>query len=505
MHNTLKIALLHAAIIYGETEKNRRNLLAMIERAAKQGAKLVVAPEMSISGYSFESRELIMPFVETIDGPTLTAVAALARSHGVYVCVGMALEASRTGIFHNSAVIIDPNGQAILQYNKINAESRWACPGDPRQENTFETPWGRVGILICSDSYYGLMPRVTALKGADLLLVPANWPPSGLDPCELWRARALENGIYLAACNRTGIDRIMDCRKGASCVFDPMGRALLQATEANDSQILLVDLPLTNDGRLDSEPRRQRMASRCPRHYHDCYRNLRAIQDLTTFLNLPTPAVLGIQAVVPEKNEHPADALMQCLSNRESASGLFLLPWFDYSDEALRRIGEIAGRHQVEVVTCRRTPSTCHGLVFAPDSQIRSLPLALSACEEEPNQGIVDLASARLKLAPFDFLDHPEAAVAAAKRGCDLAVTFADQLTEDQRLLAGVRTIEYLAVACTAPGMAQICLSPEGHQRWEERIAGPGEVCHLSLDTRHTRQKRFQDNIDFEMLLRQNG
>lgn len=86
-----------------------------------------------------------------------------------------------------------------------------------------------MGVLICSDTYNGLMPRITALRGADLLLVPANWPPTGLNPRVLWRVRAMENGIFLAACNRTGIDRIMDCRQALSCVSDPQGHLLLEA------------------------------------------------------------------------------------------------------------------------------------------------------------------------------------------------------------------------------------------------------------------------------------
>ncbi len=500
--NTLRIALLHAAIAHGDVEKNRKRLLAMIAEAAEQGAKIITAPEMALPGYSFESREAIAPCVEPVDGPTLTAVAALARNHGVYVCIGLALETAKTAIFHNSAVVIDPAGRTVCQYNKINAESRWACPGDPRQNNTFDTPWGRVGVLICSDSYFGLMPRTTALRGVELLLVPANWPPSGIDPCELWRARAMENGIFLAGCNRTGVDRVMDCKKAPSCVFDPSGRTILEPTTAAGSIILQVDLPLNAEGRLDDWPRKKRMATRCPEKYHDCYRNLRAVQDLTSLLNLPAAAVMAANAVVPEEKEHPVEALARTLGQQSPAVGLFLLPWFDYSDEDLRRIGEMAGSRQVEVVTCRRAGDVCTGLVFSMDGLMQSLPLALTACQQAPGDGLADTASARLKLAPFDFLAHPEPAVAAAKRGCDLVVAFGDTLNESQHLLSGVRTIDYLSVACVTPAGAGIWLPPEGHQRWEERIAAPGEVCTLSVDTNRTRQKRFQDSIDFDTLLK---
>ena len=108
MSKPLRIALLHAAIAYGKVDENRQALLDMISRAAGAGAELIVAPEMALSGYSFDSREAIAPFVETIDGPTVNAVGELARLHGVYVCVGLALEEPQTGIFHNSAVVVEP-------------------------------------------------------------------------------------------------------------------------------------------------------------------------------------------------------------------------------------------------------------------------------------------------------------------------------------------------------------------------------------------------------------
>jgi predicted amidohydrolase len=72
----------------------------------------------------------------------------------------------------------------------------------------------------------------------------------------------------------------------------------------------------------------------------------------------------------------------------------------------------------------------------------------------------------------------------------------------DDRLLAGARTIENLAVAVCSGSGAGIWLPPEGHQRWTETTATVGESCHLAIDTRRTRQKRFQDRVDFEVLLR---
>ena len=112
-----------------------------------------------------------------------------------------------------------------------------------------------MGLLICSDSYYALPARVTALKGAELIFVPANWPPGGLDPCALWRQRAKENGIYLVAVNRGGQDRQMDCRAARSCAAAPSGAALLDCA-CETTALMWARPPLDEHGRLAGLKRR---------------------------------------------------------------------------------------------------------------------------------------------------------------------------------------------------------------------------------------------------------
>ena len=348
----LKLALIHLNVRYRKPEENRERLFRSVSEAAARGAKIVVAPEMSVSGYSFESRDEIAPLAETGDGPTTTGLAGLSERHGIYVCVGIAEKDPWTGILYNSAFVLGPEGRTVSRYRKINAESRWACPGDPRQDNTFETPWGRAGVLICSDAYHGLMPRATALRGANLLLAPSNWPPSGLDPAELWRARALENGFYLAACNRTGVDRIMDCRDASSYVFDPSGRTLLEGKN-EDTGIFVAELPLDSNGRIDGKARLNRLADRRPSHYYDCYLNLRMIRDLTGFLKLPEPAVVKVNCVVPEAGKHPVESLKDHLKgNGRENKGLYLLSPYDFSDGALETVERIACDTGAGVVAC---------------------------------------------------------------------------------------------------------------------------------------------------------
>lgn len=81
-------------------------------------------------------------------------MAEIAREHSVFNGIGLAERDDDTGIYYNTAIMIGRDGTRVCRHRKINAEMRWACPGDPKQVNTFETPWGRMGILICSDTYY---------------------------------------------------------------------------------------------------------------------------------------------------------------------------------------------------------------------------------------------------------------------------------------------------------------------------------------------------------------
>ncbi len=158
MNRHLKIALIHLDVQYRNPEVNRRELLRLNRQAARQGADIVLNTVLSTTGYSFSSREDIAPYLESETGETITELAGIARDYGKYIGIGLAERDEATGIFYNSAVVIGPDGGKLLRYSKINAEARWACPGNPLQENTCNTPWGRMGVLICSDTYHGLLP-----------------------------------------------------------------------------------------------------------------------------------------------------------------------------------------------------------------------------------------------------------------------------------------------------------------------------------------------------------
>ncbi len=156
--------------------KNLRDLIALHREAAAKGARLILNTELALSGYSFSSRSDVRPFTRTLEDRDIRAMAALAQELSVYIGMTFPQRDPATDSFYNAAAVFSPEGEMVLNYRKVTGEKRWARAGNPMQESTFETPWGRVGVAVCADSYFGLIPRTLALKGADLVWVPANWP-----------------------------------------------------------------------------------------------------------------------------------------------------------------------------------------------------------------------------------------------------------------------------------------------------------------------------------------
>ncbi|MDR1577561.1 MAG: carbon-nitrogen hydrolase family protein [Deltaproteobacteria bacterium] len=481
-HNlTLKVALLHLAVVPARPEENLANLLELAHQAASHGARLLVAPEMALSGYCFEDRASILPHAETLEGGRwLPEIAQLAADRKVYVAVGLAERVEPGQVLYNAAFFINDQGQILGRAHKLNSESRWACPGEQSQANIWSTPWGRVAIHICADSWNSLIIRQAALKGADLLILPANWPAAGLDPYDLWRFRALENGLWFVACNRTGREPNLDCLSATSCAFDPFGQELLRE-KSPESAVFYVDLPLNERGLLDNERKKQILASRTPQLHHRLYGNFNPIKDLTGFLKLPKPGLLSLQALIPPPGQNPALFWEQW--SQPIPEGWLLLPNWPYSPEDINKINQLAAGRAV-------LAQTNGEWLFLGD-------LKGERATGPEGQYLIDHGPARVWLAEPSQIAQPEAAIAAAKSGADLAISYWESLTPQARLLASLRPIDQLATAIVAPDGAAMGLLWAGHQAGRGASVASGQVGGLEFDTRETREKRFQDRLDF--------
>jgi len=493
VEDRLSIGLLHLDIEHGQTVKNRRSLLTWVEKAARSGARVVVAPELALSGYSFESLDEAASLAESLAEETIWLLCEAARRWKILLCFGFAERDPSTNILYNSACVVGPDGRVAAHHRKNVTDRRWACPGTPTQQNLLDTPWGRVGLLICADTYYGLLPRSLAIQGADLLLVPANWPPSGMDPRKIWRARALENGMGVIACNRTGVDRHMDCRSSSSYAVTGEGDVLLDGI-SESSCLWMVDYPLEN-GRLASRHRQAAMTRRRPEDYQALYLDVNGMQDFAGFWRLPRGGELDIRCVVPEGPEQTQAALEAAVRQALPIPTLFVLPWSPPALPASTLQRLVQGRNMAVAAPVAGAEEMGSSItLLAPDGPVLLPSNAVSVK--------ADFGPSRLALARLDALRHPELVTALSKQGCDFVVTGTGTLTPDDLLLLGVRTIERTAVAVAGTNGAAVFEPPVGHAPWGETLLHGRGTCVARLHTNSLRNKRFHDRVDMELLLR---
>lgn len=204
----IPVAGIQMDIMIGDCEANLDRMASWLSDPRTQAAELVVFPECAITGYCFESKAEGMYVAETIPGPGTDRLVALAKQHGKYLAVGT-LEKSGDDLY-NSCVLLGPEG-IVGVYRKIHLPflgiDRFTTPGQAEVE-VYDIAGMKVGMHICYDASFPEITRVLALKGADLIILPTNWPPGADTFAEyIPNARALENHVYFMSVNRVGEER----------------------------------------------------------------------------------------------------------------------------------------------------------------------------------------------------------------------------------------------------------------------------------------------------------
>src|SRR2546425_3023115 len=230
-----------------EPERNLEACLARLEEAAAAGAELLVLPECAIPGYMFESAEEALPLAEEVPGPSSEVLERESRRLGMHVVCGL-LERDGDAL-RNAAVLVGPDG-LVGTYRKTHLPflgiDRFVVPGD--ELSVYETPLGRIGVEICYDLRFPEVTRTLALKGADMVAHPTNFPMAAKIQTEvITLARAAENRVYLLTANRVGKERWGEfC--GWSQIVDPYGRRLAEAGETEEALLVAeVDVERARD------------------------------------------------------------------------------------------------------------------------------------------------------------------------------------------------------------------------------------------------------------------
>jgi predicted amidohydrolase len=241
----MRVGLLQVAA--GEDkDANRAAVVAGIEALASQGAQLVVAPEASMHGFGTPDLPLA-PVAEPLDGPFVTALAAVARVSGVTVLAGMFEpvegDASRA---YNTVVAVGPGGELLGRYRKQHlfdalgwVESDRLEPGRPEDRLVFTCADVTVGVMTCYDLRFPELARALTDDGCDVIAVPSAWVAGPLKE-EQWttlvRARAIENVVYVAAA-----DQPAPGYAGRGMVVDPFGVVVTALGEGPGRAVADVD------------------------------------------------------------------------------------------------------------------------------------------------------------------------------------------------------------------------------------------------------------------------
>lgn len=254
--SVVRVGLTQMACV-ADVKPNRERQLALIEKAAKQGAQIVCTQEIFTTQYFCQVEDhQFFDLAEPMPGPSTDALCKIAKKHGI-VIIGSLFERRARGLYHNTAAIIDADGSMLGLYRKMHIpddplyyEKFYFTPGDTGFK-AWQTKYAKIGVLICWDQWYPEGARLTALDGAEILFYPTaiGWHPRekteyGKAQHDSWelmqRAHAVANGCYVCAPNRIGHEHILVDKKpvskdgiqfwGQSFIAQPNGQVIKRAS-----------------------------------------------------------------------------------------------------------------------------------------------------------------------------------------------------------------------------------------------------------------------------------
>jgi len=263
MTKKTKIAIIQTKVSNNE-KLNIKNSIDKIKLAAKKKAKIICLPELFLSPYFCQTENHSkFKLAEKIPGKKTILYCELAKKLSVILIIPL-FEKKTSGFYHNTSIIINEKGKIISKYRKMHIpddpgyyEKFYFTPGDLGFKST-KTKYAKIGSLICWDQWFPEAARLTVLKGAEILFYPTaiGWHPKekkkfGKSQLDAWiimqRSHAIANGVFVAAINRTGLEKIGNKKIqfwGNSMIIDPSGNIVARA-KSEKEEILIYDINLS--------------------------------------------------------------------------------------------------------------------------------------------------------------------------------------------------------------------------------------------------------------------
>ena len=245
MAHRIKIAAVQMDPVIMNVEQNLDKILEHSIIAAGNGANLIVFPECAVSGYVYASREEAIPYMVSVPGPVTDRLAKCAKELGVHIITGLLEINTNKDRCYNTAVLVSPQG-LTGKYRKTHLPylgvDRFVDPGS-EPFRVYHTPVGVVGMHICYDCNFPENARIMTLLGAEILILPTNWPEGrGKVAKFVVNTRAYENKVHFVAVNRVGTERGTSFI-GSSKIVNALGDTVTEASSDRE-EIIYAEIDL---------------------------------------------------------------------------------------------------------------------------------------------------------------------------------------------------------------------------------------------------------------------
>lgn len=238
-----KIAAIQYRAVPHNKSENITNLMNLVEQASENGAKIIVLPEMCLTGLAIKNSAQAKILAETIPGPSTNVFAQLAKKHDVYIILGLPEFDSHSKKYYNSQIVIDHRGLIIGKYRKIHlygSDYNWAEKGDLGYQIA-ETLWGKIGLGICYDINFSDIFDFFSERGVNIFTFSTNWVGQSM-PFPYWLNLLRKRNLYFIAANNWGKEEDIFF-SGGSIILSPDLKILAQ-TDIHANTILYAEISI---------------------------------------------------------------------------------------------------------------------------------------------------------------------------------------------------------------------------------------------------------------------